>query len=274
MKNQILEAYHDNMMTGHLGSTRTICRINKRFYWPKMEEEVRQYVRACLSCQMRKDVPAKPAGFMMFFEVEYPYHRVGIDVLGPFPGTEKNNKYIIVAIDYLTKWAETGSLQMATAADIAQFFVNRIVLRHGAPQAIISDRGKGFIAELMQETLEIVKTKHLRTTSYHPQTNGLCERLNHTLSDMLSMYVNADHKNWDEILPYVTFAYNTSKQESTKYSPFYLLYGREAVFPLDVALKVNPNPYEHTEKDYGVFVAERITEAREVVVQNLRKVHL
>ena len=169
---------------------------------------------------------------------------------------------------------QTGSLQTATAADIAQFFVNQIVLRHEAPQANISDRGKGCIAELMQETLEIVKTKHLKTTSYHPQTNGLCERLNHTLSDMLSMYVNADHKNWDEILPYVTFAYNTSKQESTKYSPFYLLYGREAVFPLDVALKVNPNPYEHTEKDYGVFVAERITEAREVVVQNLRKVHL
>ena len=108
----------------------------------------------------------------------------------------------------MTKWAETASLNTSTSKETANFFVKQIVLRHGAPDSIISDRGKCFIAELMQDVLELLGTQHQTTTSYHPQTNGLCERLNHTLADMLSMYVSADHKNWDEVLPYVTFAYN------------------------------------------------------------------
>ena len=180
-----------------------------------MEDYVRQYVRSCVSCQMRKSLPDKPAGIMTCIEVEYPFEKMGMDVLGPFPITTNGNKYIIVMVDYLTKWVETKALSDGTAKEVASFVVENVVLRHETPKSIITDRGKCFIANLIQYLLTLLDIEHLETTSYHPQTNGLCEQFNHTMADMLSMYVNTDHKNWDEVLPYITFAYNTSRQEST-----------------------------------------------------------
>ncbi|GFW70685.1 retrovirus-related Pol polyprotein from transposon 412 [Trichonephila clavipes] len=85
---------------------------------------------------------------------------------------------------------------------------------------------------------------HRFTTAYHPQTNGLTERFNKTLADMLSMYVDVEQKNWDEILPFVTFAYNTAKQETTGFTPFYLLHGREAETTLDTMLPFCPNDFD------------------------------
>ena len=208
-KSRVMSSYHDNIMTGHLGQNRTLATICQRFFWKNMEQDIQKYIRACLSCQMTKSVPDEPAGLMQYIEVDYPFDKVGMDLLGPFPMTAGGNKYIIVTIDYLTKWAETGALINGSAEEAAKFFVNNVFLRHGAPKSLITDQGKCFVAEFTQRILALLEVEHNRTTSYHPQTNGLCERLNHTLADMLSMYVDADHNNLDSILPYVTFAYNT-----------------------------------------------------------------
>ena len=94
----------------------------------------------------------------------------------------------------------------------------------------------------MQKVVRAMETNHQTTTAYHPQANGLVERLNHTLADMLSMYVSRDHTNWDVTLPFVRFAYNTSKQESTGKSPFYLMHGRHPVLPIDAICGADPDP--------------------------------
>ncbi|GFU79377.1 transposon Ty3-I Gag-Pol polyprotein [Trichonephila clavipes] len=109
-----------------------------------------------------------------------------------------------------------------------KFLLEEIVLRHGAPRVIITDRGAVFRSRLVSSLVDLCNIDHRFTTAYHPQTNGLTERFNKTLADMLSMYVDVEQKNWDEILPFVTFAYNTAKQETTGFTPFYLLHGREA----------------------------------------------
>ena len=166
LKYKILEAFHGDLMAGHLGSFRTVHKIRKRFYWPKLEQDVRLFVRECLCCQMRKSIPDKPAGLIMFIEVEWWFQRVGIDLLRPFPETVKGNKYIIVALDYLTKSTETAAFPTETVVDIAQFFVNHITLRHGSPHSIISDRGKGFNSGLMRDTLE-ANTRRTKTTARH-----------------------------------------------------------------------------------------------------------
>ena len=147
-----------------------------------------------------------------------------------------------------------------------------MVLRHGAPRSLITDQGKCFVAEFTQRILAALEVEHKMTTSYHPQTNGLCERLNHTLADMLSMYVDADHKNWDSILPYVTFAYNTSRQESSGYTPFFLLYGREVTFPKDYEFFVKAGPQENQDTPKGI--SHRFEKIRELVTQRLHQVHL
>ncbi|GFW08319.1 retrovirus-related Pol polyprotein from transposon 17.6 [Trichonephila clavipes] len=116
--------------------------------------------------------------------------------------------------------------------------------------------------------VDLCNIDHRFTTAYHPQTNGLTERFNKTLADMLSMYVDVEQKNWDEILPFVTFAYNTAKQETTGFTPFYLLHGREAETTLDTMLPFCPNDFD----DNNITkIAARAEESRQLArVHTLR----
>ncbi len=115
------------------------------------------------------------------------------------------------------------------------------------------DNGPGevFVARMMQATLQMLQTNHRTTTAYHQQANGQVERLNHTFADMLSMYVSADHSDWDSALPYVRFAYNTSRQETTGRSPFFLMYGRHPVLPVDAICGADPDPAQIVSVESG-----------------------
>uniref|UniRef100_A0A6G5AC06 RNA-directed DNA polymerase n=1 Tax=Rhipicephalus microplus TaxID=6941 RepID=A0A6G5AC06_RHIMP len=188
--------------SGHLGVTRTLARISQHYYWPKLLSSVQRYVRTCRECQRQKAPRAKPAGLLHPIDPpKAPFQQVEMDLLRPFPTTLLGKKWIIVATDYLTRYAETDSLHRGTAAEVAKFFVQSIVLRHSPPTVVITDRGPAFTAELMECLLNTTHTVHRKTTAYHPQSNGLTECLNRTLVDMISMYVGVKHKKWDEILP-------------------------------------------------------------------------
>ncbi|KAM7301261.1 DDE-type integrase/transposase/recombinase [Ixodes scapularis] len=169
--------------------------------------------------------------------------------------------WIIVATDYLTRYAETKALPSGTAVEVAKFFIESIVLRHGAPEVLITDRGSSFMAQLTQEILRLSHTSHRRTTAYHPQTNGLTERLNKTIAGMISMYVDVEHRTWDEVLPYVTFAYNTAVQETTGFTPFQLVHGRKVTTMLDAML---PHKPVDNESDDAQVVAQRAEEVRQL----------
>lgn len=189
-----------------------------------------------------------------------PFAQIGIDLLGPFPISDSGNRWVIVATDYLTRYAETKAIPSGTATEAARFFIENIVLRHGAPAIIITDKGAAFTAELLRIVLTLSGTAHRKTTAYHPQTNGLTERLNKTIADMLCMYVDVEHKNWDTILPYITFAYNTARQETTKMTPFALVHGREVTTMLDAML---PHDCNGSDGDAADFT-ERAEEARQL----------
>lgn len=193
-----------------------------------------------------------------------------MDLLGPFPTSSSGNKWIIVATDYLTRYAETRALPQGTALEVAKFFVDTVVLRHGAPKVVITDRGTAFTAQLTQDIMRLSQTTHRKTTAYHPQTNGLTERLNKTIADMLCMYVDVQHKTWDEILSYITFAYNTAPQETTGFTPFRLVYGREATTTLDAML---PHFPDMIDADADIF-AQRAEEARQLARVRIRRQQL
>ncbi|GFT29638.1 retrovirus-related Pol polyprotein from transposon 412 [Trichonephila clavipes] len=185
-----------------------------------------------------------------------------------FPKSAHGNKWIIVCTDYSTRYAITKALPTAEVDEIAKFLLEEIVLRHGAPRVIITDRGAVFRSRLVSSLVDLCNIDHRFTTAYHPQTNGLTERFNKTLADMLSMYVDVEQKNWDEILPFVTFAYNTAKQETTGFTPFYLLHGREAETTLDTMLPFCPNDFD----DNNITkIAARAEESRQLArVHTLR----
>ncbi|UYV61801.1 hypothetical protein LAZ67_1006658, partial [Cordylochernes scorpioides] len=192
--------------------------------------------------------------------------KIGMDLLGRFPLSDKGNRWIIVCTDYLTKYAIAKALPSGTAAEIATFILEEVILKHGAPREIITDRGRAFMSQMVKEVTSRCKISHLFTTAYHPQTNGLTERLNKTLGDMLSMYVDAEQRDWDSVLPYVIFAYNTAQQGSTRFSPFFLVYGREAETLLDVLL-----PYEDETSDHD-FGDQMVTKAEEA--RQLARIHI
>ncbi|GFS51511.1 retrovirus-related Pol polyprotein from transposon 412 [Trichonephila clavipes] len=131
------------------------------------------------------------------------------------------------------RYALTKALPTAEAPEVAKFFVKEIILTHGAPRTIITDRGTVFQSNLIAEINNQCKVVHRMTTAYHPQTNGLTEHFNKTLADMLAMYVDVDQKTWGRILPFVTFAYNSTRQDTTGFIPFFFMFSREAETTLD-----------------------------------------
>lgn len=162
-----------------------------------------------------------------------PFEVVGIDLYGPLPISTAGHRWVVTAVDHLTRYAETAPLRTGCAVEVAEFFLRSIFLRHGPPRVLLSDRGKTFLSATLAEVLRAADTVHKTTSSYHPQTNGLTERFHRTLSDMLSLYIRPDHSNWDSILPFVTYAYNSAVQRTTGFSPYFLVYGRPPPSVLD-----------------------------------------
>lgn len=256
---EILHSHHSEPLCGHLGISKTLEKIKTRYYWDKQQKDIEKFVKGCPQCQSRKGQQTrKPIGLLQPIPVGTPFEKVGIDLLGPFRRSKSGKTFIIVATDYATRWAETQALPNGKAGPVAKFILEKIITRHGAPKHILSDQGKVFRSELVLELLRTMGTSSQYTTAYHPSTNGLTERLNKTIADMISVYTNKNQTNWDEYLPHVTFAYNTSKQDTTHFSPFMLVYGREPVLPLEANLLESPAPKDSHELRENALVARNL----------------
>ncbi|UYV71203.1 K02A2.6-like [Cordylochernes scorpioides] len=203
-------------------------------------------------------------------DANYPFKRIGIDFVGPLPLTKRRRKWIIVLTEYHTDNAETKALSEATVKEVSTFLIEHIILRHGAPRFLISDRGSQFTSNLMKEAMKICRVKLCFTTSYHSQTNRLTERQNRTLINMISMYVNTDQNNRNKFLPFISHAYNTTILETTGYFPFLLLFGREPMPLLDdenIPMDSNMNDYDEYIENHLVKIAR----TRQVIVNNIEK---
>ena len=152
-----------------------------------MYEDIRQYVKTCDTCQRRGKKHTKEP--LHPLSIERPFQRIGIDVVGPLPITERQNRYIVVATDYLTKWPEAKVLYEASDIFVAHFIYEEIICRHGCPEIILFDRGTHFRNQLVDNLLEKFKIRHYLSTPYHPQTNGLVEYFNRTLYESLAKTV-------------------------------------------------------------------------------------
>ena len=193
-----------------------------------MRSDVTRWTHSCLVCLMHS--PGHPVKAPLTpIPVSGPFDKIGVDVI-QLPKTAKGNQFActVVFIDYLP---EVFAVPEQTAATIAKLLIEEIMSRHGVPAEVLSDCGKAFLSGLMEEVGQLLGIHKFNTSAYHPQTGGLVERYNRTLRAMLSKTVEHGKKNWDEPIPYVLFAYRACLQESTKESPFFLLYGRDPRLP-------------------------------------------
>ena len=232
LKDTVLTICHDDMSGAHLGFKKTWSKLQRKFYWPQMHNDTEAWLKSCSVCASKKkpNIPHR-APLYPITHFTKPFEMVGVDVLGPLPTTQSGNKYIVVFSDYLTKWPEAYAVRNADASTISKLLVNEILPRHGAPDVLLSDRGTIFLSTLVLEVCKYLTIRKVNTTAYHPQTDGLVERFNDTLCKMLSIYSNSNQSDWDQNIPIVLFAYRISVQETTTYSPFQLLYNREARLP-------------------------------------------
>ena len=235
LRADILRECHDSSLAGHFGVARTFENVRRRYHWQGMYADVQNWVQSCLRCASRKSARQAPAGQLQPIAVGDAWETVGVDILGPLHRSESGKQFIIVFSDYLTKWSEAFAMEKADAATVARLLFDEIICRYGAPRRLLSDRGSVFRAAILSELCEIFKIKKVFTIAYHPQTDGLVERFNHTLATMLSTFVSENQSDWDQYLQPVMYAYRRSLHDTTQDTPFFLMFGRDAPSPADVA---------------------------------------
>ena len=183
------------------------------------------------------------------------------DILVPITrNRDTGNEYILVMTDYFTKYVVTVSLSTITAADVAKAFVEKWVLRFEAPDTLHTDQGTNFYSQLMSEVCTLLNRERSRTSPYRPQGNGQVERHIRVLADVIKKYCSENPREWESILPYVLFVYKTTVQKSTEETPFPLVFGDEAVYPIDIIFSKPPDT-ELTVHEYTQLLDEKFWEA-------------
>lgn len=184
-----------------------------------------------------------------------------MDVVGPVERSRSGNRFMLVITDYATRYPEVFPLRSVKAKPVATSLV-QLFSRVRFPAEILTDQGTNFMSTLLKQVYQLLGIKSLRTTPYHPQTDGLTERFNQTLKQMLRKFVSETGRDWDQWLPYLLFAYREVPQASTGFSPFELLYGRDVRGPLALLREMwvgSPEGKEPT------FVVSYVLQMRELL---------
>ena len=222
LRQSILQQVHDAPGAGHLGVDKALEKARQLGYWVSMYEDVVKHCQECASCQQAK-LPSPSKAPLVNVPISRPWQMVAVDVLA-VPPSFNNNRYLLVIQDYFTKWVEAIPLPDQTTTRITNALV-QVFSTYGMPEILHSDQGKNFESTLLQQTLATFGIHRSRTTAYHPEGDGMVERFNRSLLQMLRVYV-ADQADWEQYLPLMLFAYRTAAHTSTGISPFELIFGR------------------------------------------------
>ena len=235
---------HDEV--GHQGRVRTLSLLRERFFWPGMQVEATQHIAKCSRCLKRKSTPQVAP--LQPILVSQPLELVHLDYLTLEP-SKGNIENLLVITDHFTRYALAYASKTQTAQATARILWDNFICHYGFPEQFISNQGRNFESDLIQELCQIASVKKLHTTPYHPQSNGQCERFNSTLCNMLGTLSDEEKSDWKSHLGCMTHAYNCTKHASTTYSPYYLMFGRHPRLPIDVAFGLHkPNCSDNCSK--------------------------
>ena len=229
---QVMSLAHESPLSGHAGYKKTLANIQSQFSWPGITRDVKDYVKSCHICQVKAPVGRdRPAPLQSMPPIAEPFQRVVIDIVGPLPCTDAKNIYILTLVDMATRWAEAIPMRSITADRVAEALFS-VFTRLGFPIEIQSDRGPQFRSDLFAEFTKLTGMRHLFSSPFHPQTNGVVERFHSTLKSMLRKLSAHSPSEWDRFLPAALFAYRQQPHSSLGFSPFFLLFGRAPRGPM------------------------------------------
>ncbi len=201
----LFQAAHCTPMAGHLGEAKTRKRLMARFFWPGIHENVRRWCAACRECQLVNPPVTAKAPLRPLPLMEVPFERIGMDLIGPLERSAREYCFALVLVDYATRYPEAVPLLSISAKSVAEALF-QLISRVGIPKEILTDQGTAFMSRTLQELYELLGIKSIRTSVYHPQTDGLVKQFNRTLKNMVRKFVKEDAKNWDKWLEPLLFA--------------------------------------------------------------------
>lgn len=225
LRPSVITTWHEQ---GHVGVAATLSQLKARFYWPGMEADVQECVGGCLQCQRRKQWHQRPEPEQRPIPALRPMELWAMDFVGPLQITGKGNRYILTMCDQFTRWPEAVALPDQSANSVASAIMSKIVCTHGVPEKIVTDQGRNFESQLISHLTQLLGINKVRTTAYHPQGNGMCEKLNGTLVNILSSLVNSDGDDWDACLDLALWHYRTKMHSATGVTPYETVFGRTA----------------------------------------------
>ncbi|GAU46380.1 hypothetical protein TSUD_280790 [Trifolium subterraneum] len=204
------------------------------YYWPTIQQDAKEHVKKCDKCQRHADMHLAPPHELKSLSSPWPFAWWGMDILGPFTRGNLQCRYLIVGVDYFTKWVEAEPLLEITSFRILRFFKRDILCRFGIPQVVVTDNGTQFTDKTFHEFLAKINSKNHFTSVMHPQTNGQAEAVNRVILRGLRRRLGDAKKQWVEELPHVLWTYRTTPHSTTGETPFRLAYGTEAVIPVEI----------------------------------------
>ena len=264
LKEDIMTELHNEM--GHVGLEKVFQLARERVYWPRMHSEIEAYIQKC-GCKLQKKPPRNIQAPLQEITTSAPMELVAID----FVHLEKSSgghKYILVIVDHFTRFAQAYATRNKSSATAAKHLYGDFVLRFGVPTRILHDQGREFENSLFKDLNKLCEITRSRTTPYHPQTNGSCERMNRTLLSMLRTLPETQKTQWHKMVNKMIFAYNATRHDTTQFSPYYLMFGRRAKIPID---NIIGKKAETTTNRYANEFKEEMEEAYRIAERNVSK---
>ncbi|KAJ8050799.1 hypothetical protein HOLleu_04137 [Holothuria leucospilota] len=276
LRKKVLTLAHESVLGGHQGTKRTLDKILTNFYWPGIGADVRRFCQSCNVCQRtitKGRVPKVPLGDMPI--IDTPFERIAIDLVGPIkPATDRGHRYILVLMDYATRYPEALPLRNIDTETVAEQLLG-VYSRLGIPREVLTDQGSQFVSRVMKEINRLLSIHPLTTTPYHAMCNGLVERFNGTLKNMLRKMCEERPKDWDRYINPLLFAYRETTHPSTGFSPFELLLERTVRGPMSILKELWTNSQNERETkttyQYVVDLQERLEKTCELARAEMKR---
>ena len=229
-RKKVLELAHEKL--GHMGARRVKSLVRQKFAWPGMGQDIIRHCRSCVLCQKGAKTPARKVPLMERAVLSEPFEVMAMDLVGPFPLGKGGYRYLLSCICMASKWPEAIPLKRMTAKAVTDGLIE-IFSRTGIPLQLVSDQGTQLVGKVLTQLSACLHIERIKATPYHPEGNGVVERLHGTLVPMLTKATSMG-LDWVGQVPFALFALRSAPNRDTHYSPFELVYGRQVRTPLDV----------------------------------------
>lgn len=274
LTNKLMEDEHNNVQASHGGIVKTLDRLRRYYYWPRMRQDVQKFVNSCETCKTTKATNQQlrpPLG--SHHRIDRPFQKIYMDLLGPYPRSSNQKTTILIILDQLTKYVILKTLTKATATKVASILREEIFDVYGVPETVFTDNGVQFVGKEMKALLKEFGINHMTTAFYSPQANA-SERVNRSILAAIRAYIDKNkHTAWDAHISQIASALRTSVHQSTKYSPYFSVFGYHKIDHADSYKLLREIDSIDSNEIEIINTNDRLTLIHDQIRSNLRKAY-